>query len=321
MSTESKVGVFMVISLLVLGAAVYFVRTTQTVKGQVEFKTYLRYAGGLAQGTTVLFGGIKVGQVTSVHPSTEDPTRIEIGFEVKTGTPINEDSRARIGSLSLMTSPVLSITTGSNGARLLKRREVVGSEETIGMEDVTRRVAVLADSLNQLITELRVQIPELTGEAKTLLGNLNEITGKTNQRSIEHILTEFDTLLNQESPKIAQITDQVLTLAKHADSVVVSVEPLVANTDRTMTNVNSTIDAIREPLTKNLTELQQTIQSAKTLLASIQNIVQTNDTDISEMIQNLRSTSENLQELTDSVKQRPWSLIRIKQAPDRKVPK
>jgi hypothetical protein len=29
----------------------------------------------------------------------------------------------------------------------------------------------------------------------------------------------------------------------------------------------------------------------------------------------------NLDELTDSVKQRPWSLIRIKQPEDRKVPK
>ncbi len=321
MSTESKVGIFVVVSLLVLSGAVYFVRTTQTVKGQVGYKTYLRYAGGLAPGTTVLFGGIRVGQVESVHPSTEDPTRIEIAFEVKTGTPINENSTAKAGSVSLMTSPVLLITTGTNDARRLKAGEVVHSVESVSVDDITPRVAVLADSLNGLVSELRVQIPELTTQAKAVLRNLDEITGKNNQRNIEHILAQLDKTLSRESAKIDQITDQVLTLSKHADSVVVSLGPLVANADKTVSNVNSTVDAIRDPLAKDLGELQQTLQNAKALLASVHNLVQTNGTDISETIQNLRYASENIQDLSDSLKQRPWSLIRITQPSDRKVPK
>jgi phospholipid/cholesterol/gamma-HCH transport system substrate-binding protein len=307
--------------VLVLGASVYFVRTTQTVKGQVEYKTYLHYAGGLARDATVLFGGIKAGQVTSVHPSTDDPTRIEIVFDVTTGTPINENSTARVGSVSLMTSPVLLITTGSNDARRLKSGEMVRSAESVGVEDITPRIAALSDSLNGLVSELRVQIPELTTQAKTVLQNMNKMTGEENQRNVSHILSQLDTTLNRESAKIDQITNQVLILSKHADSVVASVGPLVANADRTVSNVNSTIDVIRDPLAKDLTELQQTIQSAQMLLANVQNLVQTNDTEISETIQNLHSASENIQELTDSVKQRPWSLIRVKQPSDRKVPK
>ena len=48
------------------------------MRGQVTYNTHLRYAGGLAPGAGVLFGGIKVGQVTAVRPWSEDPTRIEI---------------------------------------------------------------------------------------------------------------------------------------------------------------------------------------------------------------------------------------------------
>ena len=59
MSTEAKVGVFVIAGLLVLGSAIYFVRTTQTVRGQIPYKTYLRYAGGLSPGAAVLFGGSK----------------------------------------------------------------------------------------------------------------------------------------------------------------------------------------------------------------------------------------------------------------------
>ena len=114
MTTEAKVGAFLIASVLVLGSATYFVRTTQTVRGQVPYTTHLHDAGGLAPGAAVLFGGIKVGQVTAMRPWSEDPTRIEIVFAVKSGTPLNQKSTARVGSLNLMTAPSLMITTGSN---------------------------------------------------------------------------------------------------------------------------------------------------------------------------------------------------------------
>jgi hypothetical protein len=211
---------------------VYIVRTTQTVRGQAPYKTYLRYAGGLAPGANVLFGGIKVGQVTAVGPASEDPTRIEIAFEVKTGTPINQKSTAQVGSVSIMSSPALSITTGSNDARRLSAGEVVGSQEAVSLEEITRRVAVVAESANVLITTLGREVPILTGDARKFLANLNEISGPRNQKQIEGILADLNTLLKRESPKIAQITDQISALAKHADSVVESVEPVFANVDR-----------------------------------------------------------------------------------------
>jgi len=45
----------------------------------VPYRTYLRYAGGLEAGAPVLFGGIKTGSVTAVHPWASDPTRIDEG--------------------------------------------------------------------------------------------------------------------------------------------------------------------------------------------------------------------------------------------------
>jgi hypothetical protein len=53
----------------------------------------------------------------------------------------------------------------------------------------------------------------------------------------------------------------------------------------------------------------------------MQVLVRANDSKIDDTIEHLRTATENLDELTDSVKQRPWSLIRIKEPEDRKVPK
>jgi hypothetical protein len=53
----------------------------------------------------------------------------------------------------------------------------------------------------------------------------------------------------------------------------------------------------------------------------MQVLVRANDYKIDDTIENLRTATENMDELTESVKQRPWSLVRIKQPKDKKVPK
>src|SRR3974377_1224697 len=134
MTTEAKVGVFVIARRLSLGSAAYLIHNTQTVRGQVPYITHLRYAGGLAPGAAVLFGGIKVGQVSAVRPWSEDPTQIEIVFAVKSGTPLNQKSTARVGTLNLMTAPELMITTGSNKAGRLSAGDLVPSAESLSLE-------------------------------------------------------------------------------------------------------------------------------------------------------------------------------------------
>ena len=126
-------------------------------------------------------------------------------------------------------------------------------------------------------------------------------------------------MLSRESPKIAQITDQMSTLVKHADSLVYSAKPIPANVDRAVTKANDLMDAVREPLGKDLADLNTVIQQAHDTLAGVQS-VWGGTNDMAETVQNLRDASENVRELTESLKQRPWNLVRTTQTVDRKVP-
>jgi ABC-type transporter Mla subunit MlaD len=98
------------------------------------------------------------------------------------------------------------------------------------------------------------------------------------------------------------------------------VEPVINHVDQTVVKVDNTVEAIREPLTKDLTELGSTLDAAQTVLADVHGVVGSNEADIGETVRNLRSASENVRLLTESLKQRPWSLIRTKQPPDRRIP-
>jgi phospholipid/cholesterol/gamma-HCH transport system substrate-binding protein len=303
MNAEAKVGVFVLASIVLLATTIYFVRTTQTVHGQVAFRAYFRDAGGLAADAGVLFGGIKVGRITTVHPSADDPTRIEVVFEVASGTPVNAQSTARVGTVTVMGSPALQITTGSNEAPRLRAGDVVVSEETLSTSEIMRRVGTVVESANALLVDARREIPALTGRLQAVLDNVAALTGSRNQRQIRTVLAEAETLL------------------RHADAMVVSAGPLVSNLDRTVTNVNGTVDAVRKPLVEDLEGLGHTLADARTVLRSLQDVVSTNQEDIAQTLGALRTTSENLRILSEQLKQRPWSLVRTAQPEDREVPK
>lgn len=320
MNAETKVGTFVIVCLLLLGVTVYYVGNEEWGRHLTPYKTYLRYAGGVAAGSEVLFGGIAVGRVTTVRAWSQDPTQIEILLEVKEGTPVNGKSVAKLGSVSLMSSPAISITTGAQEAPRLKAGQVIASQETVSIDDMTRKLSGIADSASDLIAQVQGELKGISGKAQTLLANLNEATGPRNRRQIAEILQEVNSMVVQQSPKIDRITDQVLLVSRDADLAIEKIGPLVDHTDAAVANVNSTIDQLRDPIRQDLAQLQSTLEQAKSLIASVQTVVRGNDDNIRETIENLRVATENLDQLTNQVKQRPWSLVRIRQPKDRKVP-
>jgi hypothetical protein len=80
------------------------------------------------------------------------------------------------------------------------------------------------------------------------------------------------------------------------------------------------VEDVREPIRVDLAEVQETLQQAKNVLTDMQGVVRANDFNIDDTIENLRVATDNLGQLTEQLKQRPWSLIRIKQPKERKVP-
>jgi phospholipid/cholesterol/gamma-HCH transport system substrate-binding protein len=306
MTTEAKVGAFVLGCFSILAFTIVYLMHAQFGGDTVPYRTYLRYAGGLEPGASVLFGGINVGQVKYVRPWTSDPTKIEILFDVKQGTPINEKSVAKLGFVSLMNSATLSITTGSNDAKRLGPDSAISSKDAASLDEIAGKMADVADNANTLIVQVQGELQDISGGAKSILTNLNNVTGPPTQRKIQTMLDQVNGLLATEGPKIDRISDRLMVVSQHADD--------------TVQNMNGTISDVRGPLRTDLAELQSTLQQARQLLTDMQVVVRANDDKIDDTMENLRVATDNLDQLTDSLKQRPWSLVRIKQPKERQVP-
>ena len=307
MTTGAKVGAFVLACASVLAFTIVRLVNAQLSGHTAAYRTYLRYAGGIEPGAQVLFGGISVGKITAVRPWSSDPTKIEILLDVKENTPLNEKSVAKLGLVSVMSGAALSISTGSNDAKRLPPGSIIASQEAASLDEITDKMATAADNANGLITEVREELGGISGDARTLLANLNTVTGKANQQKLQAVLDNVNAMIATDRPKIDRLTDELNALSQHADE--------------TVQNVNDTVKDIRDPVRVDLADLQNTLLEARQLLTDMQVLVRANDYKIDDTIEHLRTATENLDELTDSVKQRPWSLIRIKQPEERKVPK
>jgi phospholipid/cholesterol/gamma-HCH transport system substrate-binding protein len=319
-TTEAKVGAFVLACLAVLVFTLVYLFNAHFRGSGVPYRTYLQYAGGLEPGGDVLFGGIRAGKITAVRPSQEDPTKIEILLELKAGTPVNGKSVAKLGSLSIMSDPALAISTGSNSAPRLPPGAIIPSAEAVSLDDMAAKLATIADNANALIGQVQGELDVISTGAQKLLGNLNSITGPANQQQIQALLQQANGLLASERPKIDHMTDQLLALTQHADAIIGKTGPLIDHADGAIQNVNATVSDLREPIRTDLVELQNTLTEARSLLASMQVTVRANGDNIDDTMENLRAATDNLDQLTDTLKQRPWSLIRKSQPQERKVP-
>jgi ABC-type transporter Mla subunit MlaD len=210
---------------------------------------------------------------------------------------------------------------GSNDAPRLPPGSEIPALETISLDDTFRKVAALADSAQTLLEAVHTDVNEVTGDARQLVTNLNGLAGKPNQERVAGILTNADDTIARISPKLDLIGDRLVTLTDNANGVMAKLGPAVDNVNAAVSNANGAITAARDPLQTDLVEVRKSLDQARGLIGDLQTAVRAKDRDLTETLDNVRAASDNLNDLTESVKERPWSLIRIKQPKDRKVPK
>lgn len=298
-NTEARVGAFIVVCAAVLAITVYFVSKAEFRGKETPYRMYLRNAGGLEPGTEVLFGGISVGRVTSVRPDPGDLARIEISVGVKQGTPINARSIGKVSTITLLGNPVVAITTGANDAPRLTPGAVIPSQESISMDDLERKVAALTDTAQTTLTSVNSDVNNVAADARRVLANLHNLTGRANQEHVAAILSNTDRTVAQLSSKAG---------------------PTLDNVNRTVSNVNRTITVLRQPMLSDLAELNRTLQAADGVASNVQSILLENTENIDYSLENMRMATDNLNDFTRTIKEEPWSLVRIRQPEDRKVP-
>ncbi len=320
MSDEAKVGLLVIISLAILVTTFLYVANVQLTGETTAYRTYFSYAGGLEEGSVVRFGGRKAGTVRVVQPWPEDMTKTEVVFELQARIPVNLESAATIASLNALGQNYLEITPGSIQAPRVEPGGIVPSVEALTFSDLTRKVGEVADEAVRLMQNVDAKMTLVADDLHSVLSNLNELSGEGNRRQVERLLETTNLVLEQQAPKIDQLTTQMQGTLQEVERLAEDFREVARSAGETMAGIDQTVEQTRGPLTRSLAELERTLQDARLMLATARSVVLVNEGNVAEILDNFQRASEEVAALTAELRQRPWTLLRSSPKEDRAVP-
>jgi phospholipid/cholesterol/gamma-HCH transport system substrate-binding protein len=298
------------VGLFVLIAAGLLIGTILAVAGafsggEIAHHSYFKSAGGLLPGATVRYGGMKAGRVDAVRVDPQDSTRMEIDFSVDRNVPVKTDSIAKITSLGPLDENYVELGTGTKGAPLVAPDSEVKGAESVGLGAIGDMMGNLAPVAQQVLQNLNQRLTEI----QVTVNRVNDLLNDKNRVAISNGLGNLNSMLAEDRPKLSVS----LTNVQAASARIV---PLLDNLKITMDQANvvlSHIDPVvvenRQDLRSVVVELKQTLLSASSLMDQLKNTADFNVDNIDEMLVDLRATTENLKQLTDTVKTRPSTLL------------
>ena len=293
------VGLFVLVAGAVLLATVLALGGAFEVSG-ATYRASFPFAGGLEPGAPVRYaGGPKVGRVDSLRLDPEDAARIEVTFRVRSGLPIRVDSRVRIAALSLLGENYLDIVPGSEHAELAPPGTILPSDPYSDFSSLTSNLNELGPPAQQLLNTLNDSAAAL----KVTLDRVNALVGDENRARIESTLSEVRGLVAENRAPV--------------NSAVQKLEPLLQDLRNNSARINETLDHVDSLVGENRADARQAVMDLRQSLANLTALTQrlgktfdANSENIDDILENFRHVSQNLNEFTNTIKNRPSTLIR-----------
>lgn len=308
------VGLFVLMAAAVLIGMVFaisgaFGRTAKT------YHAYFPFAGGLEPGATVRYaGGPRVGRVEKLTIDPQNPGRIEVVFSVQTDLPVKSDSHAKIMSMSPLGDNHLEILPGGAQSALAPPGTLLPSDAYIDFNALTAQLNDIAPSAQKLINSLN----DRAGELKETVERVNALLNTENRANLSATLADTRGMLEENRP-------QIKSTIQHLNTVSQKLEPLLQDLHKTSEEANKALDHIDSVLGENradvrasVVELRKSLTTLTDITGRLDQTLDVNTENIDELLDNFRRVSQNLKEFTDTIKKRPYTLIRANNPPEHK---
>ena len=311
---EVFVGLFVLIAAAVLIGMVFaisgaFGRTSKT------YHAYFPFAGGLERGATVRYaGGPKVGRVEKLTIDPQNPVRIDVVFSVQTDLPVKTDSHVKIMSMSPLGDNHLEILPGGAQTALASPNSLLPSDTYVDFNALTAQINDLAPQAQRLIQSLNDRATEL----KVTVDRVNDLLSAENRANLSATLADARGMIEENRPPLK-------STIQHLDTVTQKLEPLLQDLHKATDEANQALTHVDAVLMENRADVRQSVNELRKSLTTLTDItgrldqtLDVNTQNIDELLDNFRHVSQNLKEFTDTIKKRPYTLIRATNPPDHK---
>ena len=307
------VGLFVLIAAGLLLATV-FALSGAFGRAGATYRAYFKFVGGLEPGATVRYGGFKVGRVEQLRVDPQDSTRIELTFSVRLDTPVKTDSIAKISSLGALGDNYLEVTTGTPQAPRAASGTVVKSEEYVSFVELSAKLNELGPEAKNMIQNLNQRVTEL----QETIARVNDDLNERNRANFSASLDNVRGTLEENRPKLKATMTHLETASEKLRPLLDDFKKSLEQADKAIGHLDSVILENREDVRKAVAEMKRVLTTASSLVDQLDRTMNYNAENIDEILENMRITTLNLKQFTDTIKARPYTLIRTSSPPDRK---
>lgn len=274
---------------------------------------------GLGRGSSVLFNGLRVGEVTRIELQPDDPRRIYAVVQVDKTTPLRVDTRARIEAQGLAgvvavqllggdpNSPVLTAQPGQPMPTIIAER----SE----LQDLIETVRTISKRAEEVLGGIEGLVKDNAPSISNTVRNVEQFSTALakNSDGIDKLLKGFETVADT----IAPLSEKLQTLSEELTSVVQAIDQkkvanIVDNADKfaaALGSSSSDVGRVVKDVASITGKLNQAADQVEGVLKSAQGFLNSASgsegrgafQEVSEAARSIRVLADNLDKRTAEI--------------------
>ena len=232
---------------------------------------------GIKKGHDVRVAGVKVGRVTSVEPDFSTGTVI-VKWQVNEGIDLGPATRADIQTTTLL------------GGRYLRLSGPVAQPYMADVPEERRRIPLRR-------TTVPFTVPQALDSAQNIVGRLD-------QRSIDTLLTQINTIETPGAQRLRRILVNLRELSRTLNDSFPEVEKLIRNSrtitgtlaakDEELRQIIASSQVLLQSLVRRRDELAATIGQGNRTVRTLSNVISRNQRELDTLLDNLHLLTTRL---------------------------
>jgi phospholipid/cholesterol/gamma-HCH transport system substrate-binding protein len=176
MTSQSKVGLMVLVALVILGAMILTVKDFHFFKSGYELKVIFNFVEGTGIGAPVMVAGVKVGKVREINFITEETNKVELTLWLEPRAKVKEDSKVYINTLGLMGEKYIEIAPGSVNSPALKAGSTIIGEDPVPVGEMMKEAREFAREAHNLLTSLSELVDTNKDDLRMAITNFKEVS-------------------------------------------------------------------------------------------------------------------------------------------------
>ncbi len=293
MKKEVKIGIYAVVILLCAWAGIRFLSGVDVFGRHATYYARYNQVNGVQNAAAVMIRGVKIGKVSEIRVSPEDPTSVEVALSIPRSYRLPADSEARIFSTSIMGSKAIEILLGESD-------EILESGATIN-SGYAKDLMAFADSDLEYYKD---KISTLADNFNTTLQSLNALLDNNNKaitEAIAHlnsVAAGLDGAIGRDTHALNEIVTSINTFTKALSDNSARIDNIVKNVDGFTSDLAENNTA--KTLSQSLDELNRTLAKINSGEGTVGSLVYDK-----QLYDNLTQASANLSALLADLKEHP----------------